>query len=110
MDTPLALVTAETVEEKPEKKSRLCREVPVTADELFRGTDELGCSGWFIRLTVGGLFPRRVGPYRTKSEASAVLEKFMENVRFELFMNLMNDTSGTPQVIVVEGIPTLKGR
>ena len=113
MDTPLALVTDETdetQEKKRKEKDRPCRELPVTEDELFRGTDELGCSGWFIRLTVAGLFPRRVGPYRTKSEASAVLEKFMENVRFELFMNLMNDTSGTPQEIVAEGIPTLKGR
>ncbi len=110
MDTPLALVTDETIEEKPEKKRRPCRELPVTADELFRGTDELGCSGWFIRLTVGGLFPRRVGPYRTKADASNVLEEFTANVRFELLMNLMNDTSGTPHVIVVEGIPTLKGR
>ena len=76
---------------------------------MFRGTDERGHSGWFIRLTVDGLFPRRVGPYRTKSEASNVLEEFMANVQFELFMNLMNEVKGR-QVIVVEGIPTLKGR
>ncbi len=110
MDTPLALVTDETIEQKPEEKGRSWRELPVTEDVLFRGTDEQGRSGWFVRLTVEGLFPRRVGPYRTKADARDVLEDFMTDVRLELFMNLLNDTSGTPQVLVVEGVPTLKGR
>lgn len=87
MDTPLALVTDETVEQKPEGRS--WRELPVTED---------------------GLSPRRVGPYRTKADTRDVLEDFMADVRLELFMNLLNDTSGTPQVLVVEGVPTLKGR
>jgi hypothetical protein len=109
VDTPLGLVTDETPDMKPKEKDGTCRELPVTEDVLFRGTDERGHSGWFIRLIVDGLFPRRVGPYRTKSEASDVLEEFMTNVQFELFMNLMNEMEGQ-QVIVVEGIPTLKGR
>lgn len=110
MDTPLTLVTAETPETEPKELVPSWRELPVTTDMLFRATDERGCSGWFCRLTVGGMFPRRVGPYRTKAVARDVLETFLENVRFELFLNLMNDTSGTPQVFVIEGVPTLKGR
>jgi hypothetical protein len=81
----------------------------VTDDVLFRGTDERGRSGWFVRLTVGGLFPRRVGPYRTKSEARDVLEDFMTEIQMELFINLMNDMKDH-QAYVIEGVPTLIGR
>lgn len=110
MDTPLSIVTAEFTEPKPEKRGRTWRELPVTDEVLFRGTDECGHSGWFCRLTVGGLFPRRVGPYRTKSDARDVLEDFIANVRVELLLNLMNDLAGTQQVCVVEGVPTLTSR
>jgi hypothetical protein len=72
MDTPLTLVTAEDTEREPKRIVHSLRELPVMDDMLFRGTDERGRSGWFCRLIVGGLFPRRVGPYRTKSEASEV--------------------------------------
>jgi len=111
MDTPLTLVTTEATETAPTPKRivRSWRELPVTGDVLFRGTDERGRSGWFVRLTVGGMFPRRIGPYRTKSEASDALENFMANVQLELFLNLMNDMKDH-QVYVVEGVPTLKGR
>ena len=109
MDTPLTLVTADATEMEPKRIIRSWRELPVTDDVLFRGTDERGRSGWFVRLTVGGMFPRRVGPYRTKSAASDVLEEFMTNVQLELFLNLMNDMQDY-QVCVVEGVPTLKGR
>ena len=108
MDTPLSLVT-EATEPEPKRIVRTWRELPVTEDVLFRGTDERGRSGWFVRLTVGGMFPRRIGPYRTKSEASDALENFMANVQLELFLNLMNDMKDH-QVYVVEGVPTLKGR
>jgi hypothetical protein len=110
MDTPLTLVTSEDIERKPKRIVHSLRELPVTDEMLFRGRDERGCSGWFVRLTVGGLFPRRVGPYRTKAEASEVLEDFIAEIRIELFLNLMNDVSGTQQVFVVEGAPTLNGR
>ena len=109
MDTPLSLVTAEATEKAPKPIVTSWRELPVTDDMLFRGTDERGRSGWFCRLTVGGMFPRRVGPYRTKSEASEVLEVFIEQIRLELFLNLLNDMTGH-QVCVVEGLSTLKGQ
>ena len=109
MDTPLTLVTTEATEPEPKRIVRTWRELPVTEDVLFRGTDERGHAGWFVRLTVGGMFPRRIGPYRTKSEASDVLEEFMANIYLELFLNLMNDMKDH-QVYVVEGVTTLKGR
>jgi hypothetical protein len=109
MDAPLTLVTDEATEETPKRIVRTWRELPVTNDMLFRATDERGCSGWFVRLTVGGMFPRRVGPYRTKSDAREVLEDFMAGIQMELFTNLLNDMRDH-QVVVVEGVPTLNGR
>ena len=55
------------------------------------------------------MFPRRVGPYRTKSEARDVLEQFMAAIHLDLYLNLMNEMKDQ-QVIVVEGVPTLNGR
>ena len=109
MDTPLALVTAEATERKPEEKARIWRERPLTEEVLFRGTDESGRSGWFLRLSVSGLYPRRVGPYRTKADALDALEEFLSDVYAEPFLNLMNATQDD-RVFVVEGVPTLKGR
>lgn len=106
MDTPLTLVTTDAIEPEPTRIVRSLRELPVTDDVLFRATDERGRSGWFVRLTVGGMFPRRVGPYRTKSEASEALEDFMAEVQMELFLNLMNAMKDH-QVYVIEGVPTL---
>ena len=107
MDTPLALVT-ESTEIKPAQRVKIWRERPVTADVIFRGTDDCGRSGWFLRLTVSGLYPRRVGPYRTKDQALNVLEDFLGEVEMELYCNLHNEMGDT-QVYVVEGVPPLIG-
>jgi hypothetical protein len=107
MDTPLTLVTTEAMETEPKPIVRTWRELPVTEDMLFRGTDERGRSGWFVRLTVGGMFPRRVGPYRTIADACDVLEDFMAAIHLDLFLNVMNDLKDH-QVCMVEGVPTLK--
>lgn len=37
------------------------RECPISEEWLFQGTDEVGREGWFLRLTISGLYPRRVG-------------------------------------------------
>jgi hypothetical protein len=76
MDTPLTLVMPSTTEPEPKPIVRTWRELPVTEDMLFRGTDERGRSGWFVRLTVGGMFPRRVGPTgpnQTRATCSKIL-------------------------------------
>lgn len=108
MDTPLALVT-ESYEPKPARRVKIWRERPLTEEILFRGTDEGGRSGWFLRLTVSGLYPRRVGPYRTKAEAIEALEEFVSDVYAEALLNVMN-AAQNGQVFVVEGVPTLNAR
>jgi hypothetical protein len=107
MDTTLALVT-ESKEMKPTRRVKIWRERPVTDDVIFRGKDECGRSGWFLRLTVSGLYPRRVGPYRTKGQALTAFESFVCEVDLELFCNLHNEMEDT-QVYVVEGVPPLIG-
>jgi len=107
MDTPLALVTESTAK-KPARRVKIWRERPVTDEVMFRGTDECGRSGWFIRLTVSGFYPRRIGPYRTKGQALTVLENFVCDGAMELLCNLQNEM-GDEQVYVVEGVPPLIG-
>jgi hypothetical protein len=107
MDIPLALVTTESTKMKPEGKDRIWRERPLTEDVLFRGTDEGGRSGWFLRLTVSGMYPRRVGPYWTKAEAINALEEFVADVYSEPFLNVMN-AAQNGQAFIVEGVPILR--
>ena len=80
----------------------------MTDDVIFQGTDECGRSGWFLRVMVSGLYPRRIGPYRTKNQALEVLEEFIAEVLVEPMINLENETRGT-QAYVIEGIPLLMG-
>ena len=107
MDTPLALVPESTTK-KPARRVKIWRERPVTEEVIFKGTDDCGRSGWFLRLTVSGMYPRRVGPYRTKGQARKVLEDFVCEVEMEAFCNLHNEMKDA-QVYVVEGVPQLIG-
>jgi hypothetical protein len=107
MDTPLALVTESTAK-TPARRVKIWRERPVTEEVIFKGTDDCGRSGWFLRLMVSGLYPRRVGPYRTKGQALNALESFVYEVELELFCNLHNEMRDA-QVYVVEGVPQLIG-
>ena len=93
---------------KPSRGGRLWREYPVTDDVIFEATDDCGRAGWFLRLTVSGLYPRRVGPYRTKEQAINVWEAFITEVELGLFLDLMNEMD-TTQAYVVEGVPQLVG-
>ena len=107
MGTPLAVVN-KSQEMKPARRIKIWRERPVTDDVMFKGTDECGRSGWFLRLTVSGLYPRRVGPYRTKDQALEAFENFITEVELELFCNLHNEMRET-QAYVVECVPPLIG-
>jgi len=107
MSKALTLVS-ESKAMKAAPKVRIWRERPVTGDVIFRGTDESGRSGWFLRLTVSGLYPRRVGPYRTKDHALEVLEEFIAGVDVHALCDLENDKTAT-QAYVVEGVPRLVG-
>ena len=44
---------------------------------VFHGEDELGRTGWFLRLEVTGLFPRRCGPFASREEAVDTLGRFL---------------------------------
>lgn len=91
-------------------RGKIWRERPVTEDVLFKGADECGRSGWFLRVTVSGLYPRRVGPYRTKGQAVKVLEEFIAKVKMEALCDLENDQqAATNQAYVVEEVPPLVG-
>lgn len=105
MGKALSLVKAE----KATEPCRTWRETPMTTDIIFRGKDACGRSGWFLRLTVSGLYPRRVGPYPTKQAARAVLEEFVAEVQLEQFTNLQNVVTDH-QAYIVEGVPALKSR
>jgi hypothetical protein len=107
MGKALTLIS-ESTETKPTQKVKVWRERPMTDDLIFRGTDDCGRSGWFLRLTVSGLYPRRVGPYRTKYQALGVLEEFIAQVEVEPLCNLINDMTSR-QAYVVEGVPLLPG-
>lgn len=107
MDNALALVN-ETQERKPARRTKIWRECPITDDVIFQATDECSRSGWFLRLTVSGLYPRRIGPYRTKNQALEVLEEFIASVLIEPMLDLENSNRG-PQAYVIEGIPLLMG-
>lgn len=107
MATPLALVPESTAKQSA-RRAKIWRERPLTEEVIFKGTDDCGRSGWFLRLTVSGLCPRRGGPYRTKGQAPKVLEEFVCEVEMEAFCNLHNEMRDA-QVYVVEGVPQLIG-
>src|SRR5262245_16789085 len=89
------------------RKGRIWRECPLSHDVIFEAIDDCGRSGWFLRLTVSGLYPRRVGPYRTMEQALDVLEDFLDEVD-EACCNLQSAMTPS-QVYVVEGVPPLVG-
>lgn len=107
MNTTLAVVPESTAK-KPAPRVKIWRERPVTEEIIFEGTDDCGRSGWFLWLTVSGLYPRRVGPYRTKGQALAALEDFACDVEMHVFCDIRNEMKDE-QVYMVEGVPPLIG-
>lgn len=93
---------------KKSERPRIWRETPLTKELLFYGCDEVGRTGWFLRLVVSGLFPRRIGPFQTQQEALAVLEEFIAGIQSGPLCDAENDI-GRRQAYVVEGIPVLQG-
>ena len=93
-------------ESTQEEPVRVWRERILTEEELFHGTDEAGRTGWFLRLSVTGLYPRRIGPYHTKEEAVAVLEDVAYQFVVEVITNIQNDLE-SHQVCVQEGVAPL---
>ena len=82
------------------------RERELSEEWLFQGTDERGCKGWFLRIEVTGMYPRRCGPFETQEDALEFLEAFLSDVATDPFCELDNRVR-TPQLCMVEGIPRL---
>lgn len=107
MGEALTLVS-ESKKTNPAQRVKIWRERPIADDVIFHGTDGAGRSGWFLRLTVTGLYPRRVGPYRTKDQAIEVLEEFIASVEVDVLCDLENELN-IKQAYVIEGIHMLMG-
>lgn len=82
------------------------RERAISEDWLFHGKDEVGREGWFVRIEVTGMYPRRVGPFATQEEACEVLEDFLHDL-VEPFGTLERELDRPQQNCVVEGVPRL---
>ena len=108
MSKPLSLVT-DGLDTKPEETSRVWREQPLSPKWLFRGQDEAGRRGWFLRFDVTGLYTRRIGPFSTRPAALACLDDLVATIILEPLLELHNQLDDD-QCCVVEGIPRLKGR
>ena len=103
-----ALAVVNEVQDMKPVRVKIWRECPLTEDVIFKATDECGRSGWFLRLTISGLYPRRVGPYRTKEQAIEILEEFIADVEVNVLCELENDVN-VKQAYVIEWIPMLNG-
>ncbi len=93
-------------ETTPEEPVRVWRERTLSEEELFHGTDEAGRTGWFLRLSVTGLYPRRIGPYHTKEDALAVLEDVAYQFVVEIMTDIQSDLD-SHQLCIQEGVPPL---
>ncbi len=94
---------------EPKARPRIWREQPVSDEWIFRGQDEAGRRGWFLRLNVTGLYPRRVGPFPSKAQALDVLEEVIAEISLGALLNLMNKMTER-QACLVEGVPTLRNK
>jgi hypothetical protein len=89
-----------------EAPERTWRERALSEEELFQGTDEAGRTGWFLRLTLTGMYPRRIGPYDSKEEALAVSEAVIAEFVMDSMTDILNDVE-RGQVCILEGVPRL---
>ena len=107
MENTLSMVPKEIPRSKTRKAdSRVWRERALLEEELFHGTDEAGRTGWFLRLTLTGMYPRRIGPYDSKEDALAVSEAVMAEFVLDTMTDIFNGLE-RGQVCVTEGIPHL---
>lgn len=104
----------EPVRDHPEQQPdstmpHFCREQALTHDQLFHGTDELGREGWFLRIELTGMWPRRCGPFATPAEACAFFEEFLDGGVLSAFHQMTHDLLTSEQGCVVERLPTSIG-
>src|SRR5439155_1677910 len=62
----------------------------------------LGRRGWWLRICITGLYPRRFGPFKTSKEAVSVLDRFMDSAIMDALCEAQNQTASWNQYTVVE--------
>jgi hypothetical protein len=77
----------------------------LSGQSIFHGEDELGRTGWFLRLEVTGLFPRRCGPFASREEAVDTLGRFLGDLVPGALCELRNELDAGQ--CVVEGFQTV---
>ena len=107
MATTVTLVDKKPVP-APEAK-RTWRERHVSDRWLFRAQDDAGRRGWFLRFEVTGLYPRRVGPFPTRTDALKCVETLLAEITLGAMLDLHNELA-SEQACVTEEIPRLTGR
>ena len=104
----LALVRNGSKKQTEPSIPHFIRERQISEEWLFQGKDELGREGWFLRIEITGLWPRRCGPFKTQAAACEFFEEMLGNELLEAFCNIENRMSHGPnQACVVEGVPRL---
>ena len=66
--------TAEPQEQEGE--SSIYRECALSDQSIFYAAEEVDCQGWFLRIQVTGMYPRRCGPFSTRKDAVGFLDNF----------------------------------
>ncbi|MBS0151672.1 MAG: hypothetical protein JSR31_12085 [Nitrospira sp.] len=93
----------QTTHEEPE---RIWRERAIAEEDLFYGEDGAGWMGWFLRLSLTGMYPRRIGAFHTREEALDVLEAVAYQFEVEIMTEIQNDLE-SHQVCIQEGVAPL---
>ena len=99
-----SVAVVEDVQIENSAPAQVWREYALSGESVFQGEDELGRKGWFLRLEMTGLFPRRCGPFETREKTVAVLDQFLSKLVPDALCELQNDMALR---YVIEGIPRL---
>ena len=83
------------------------RERALSEDWLFQGKDEVGREGWFLRIEVTGMGPRRCGPFTTQDKACEFLEGFLHRHVLGGFCEIQSEMTPPHQTCVTKGVPQL---
>jgi|SRR6476659_8705149 hypothetical protein len=82
--------------------SPIYRECALSDQSIFYGAEEADRQGWFLRIQVTGMYPRRCGPFTTREGAVGFLDNFISKALMNAFGELENQIT-VGQAYVVEG-------
>ena len=91
--------TAEPQEQEGE--SSIYRECALSDQSIFYAAEEVDSQGWFLRIQVTGMYPRRCGPFSTRKDAVGFLDNFISKALMNAFCELENQIT-VGQAYVVE--------